>query len=181
MAKEMKVAAWSATLLTAVCSLIYAYTRSSVLLILAITFGTTAYHFLMRLAVGTGIHLLLRNRVNYRLRWFRVGSTEQKFYKKLGVRKWKTRMPTYDPSCFDPKKHNWDEIAQATCQAELVHEVIILLSFVPLLAAIPFGELWVFTVTSLLAACFDGMFVIMQRYNRPRLLKLVQRAEAAKA
>jgi hypothetical protein len=86
-------------------------------------------------------------------------------------------MPTYDPESFDSRLRTWDEIAGAMCQAELVHEVIILLSFLPILASIPFGALPVFAITSVLAACYDGMFVIMQRYNRPRIVKLVEKAE----
>ena len=84
-------------------------------------------------------------------------------------------MATYDPSCFDNRIHSWDEIAQAMCQAEVVHEVNVVLSFVPILAAIPFGALWVFVITSVLAACYDGMFVVMQRYNRPRVIRLVKK------
>ena len=74
---------------------------------------------------------------------------------------------------IDSKIHSWDEIAQAMCQAELVHEVIIILSFLPIFAAIPFGALPVFVITSILSAGFDAMFVIMQRYNRPRIMKLI--------
>ena len=87
-------------------------------------------------------------------------------------------MGTYDPDSFDPGIHTWEEIAQAICQAELVHETIIVLSFAPVLASCLFGELIVFVVTSGLAACFDAIFVIMQRYNRPRIRKLVEREKA---
>ena len=90
-------------------------------------------------------------------------------------------MPSYEPGLFDPSLHNWEEIAQAMCQAEIVHEVIAALSFLPLIAAIPFGALPVFVITSLLAACFDAMFVIMQRYNRPRIIKLIESSERNRA
>ena len=68
------------------------------------------------------------------------------------------------------KTHTWDEIAQAMCQAELVHETIVILSFLPILAGIRFGAYPVFIITSVLAAAFDMMFVIMQRYNGPRIV-----------
>ena len=84
-------------------------------------------------------------------------------------------MPTYNPAVFDPKLHSWEEIAQAMCQAELVHEIIVLLSFLPLLAAIPFGAFPVFLITSLLAALYDFSFVIMQRYNRPRIIRFIEK------
>lgn len=153
---------------------LYGSTGSDATLTLAITFGTAAYHFLMRLLVGSVIDLLLNNHVDYRKRWFRVSAAEKALYQKLRVKKWKGKMATYDPDCFDSKLHSWDEIAQATCQAELVHEVIIILSFLPVFAAIPFGTLPVFVITSVLAACFDAVFVVMQRYNRPRIIKLAE-------
>jgi hypothetical protein len=84
-------------------------------------------------------------------------------------------MPTYDSSLFDPALHTWDEIAQAMCQSELVHEWNALLSFLPLLAAIRFGAFWVFLITSLLSAGYDLLFVAMQRFNRPRVLRMIQK------
>jgi hypothetical protein len=44
------------------------------------------------------------------------------------------------------------------------------LSFLPSLAGIRFGAYPVFIITSVLAVAFDMMFVIMQKYNRPRIL-----------
>lgn len=64
--------------------------------------------------------------------------------------------------------------------AELVHEIIVVLSFVPILASIPFGGLVVFVITSVLAACFDAIFIAIQRYNRPRIVKLINNDELGK-
>ena len=141
MAKIMKRITLLSALMTALFVVLYRNTESDLLLTLAITFATTFYHFAMRLLTGSVVNLLLKNRVDYRRRWFRVSAMEQKLYKKLRVKKWKSQMPTYDPSRFDPKLHSWEEIAQAMCQAELVHEVIIVFSFLPVFAAIPFGAL----------------------------------------
>lgn len=176
MAKKMKQITWISIFLTIVCFVLYRNMKNEQSLGLLITFGTISYHFVMRLLTGWMIDRLLNNRVDYHKKWFQVSDIEQKVYKKLKVKKWKGKMGAYDPDCFDNKLHTWDEIAQAMCQAELVHEVIIVLSFVPVLAAIPFGALPVFVITSVLAACFDGMFVMMQRYNRPRIMKLMERA-----
>lgn len=180
MDKKMKRIALLSTLLTIFSFLLYKNIEKDLFLTLAITFGTIAYHFVMRLIIGTMINLLLNNQVNYRKRWFQVSAIEQKLYKKLNVKKWKGKMGTYDPSCFDSKIHSWDEIAQAMCQAELVHELIIVFSFFPIFAAISFGALPVFMLTSVFAACFDAMFVIMQRYNRPRIIKLIKNSERNK-
>lgn len=174
MAKKMKLLALITTAITIFCIALYRNNGNEVLLTWAIIFGTTSYHLIMRLLVGFSINLLLDNQVDYRKRWFQVSDAEKKFYRKIKVKKWKGRMPTYDMSCFDNRLHTWDEIAQAMCQAELVHEVIIILSFLPILAAIPFGALFVFVFTSILSAGYDAMFVMMQRYNRPRIVKMIR-------
>jgi glycosyl-4,4'-diaponeurosporenoate acyltransferase len=38
-----------------------------------------------------------------------------------------------------------------------------------------FGAFWVFLITSVLSALMDLLFAIMQRYNRPRILKLCRK------
>lgn len=150
-------------------------TANGVALTLAITFGTIAYHFIMRLGVGTVVNLLLHNHVDYSRRWFQVSDLELKLYEKLKVKSWKNKVPTYDGEAFDSKKHSWDEIAQAMCQSELVHEIIVVLSFIPIIATKWFGAFVVFVITSILAACFDTMFVIIQRYNRLRIIKMIRK------
>ena len=171
MARGMKVAALVSAALTVVFALAHAEP-------LAITAGTFAYHLLMRLAVGFVFDRTLNNRVDYRRRWFRLHRFEVKLYDRLQVGKWKAALPTYDPEAFDRHRHSWDEIAQAMCQAELVHEVIAVLSFVPAAASVWLGAPAVFIVTSVLAAAFDLLFVVIQRYNRPRVLKIVERLQS---
>lgn len=140
-----------------------------------ITFGTIAYHFWMRLLVGYAYDRTMKNRADYNHPWFRTRPWEMRLYERIKVRRWKGKMPTYQPELFSPEKHSWDEIAQAMCQSELVHETIAVLSFVPVAAAGLFGALPVFLVTSVCAACFDLLFVIMQRFNRPLVVRLAER------
>lgn len=73
-----------------------------------------------------------------------------------------------DNGFFFIKKYTWHEIAQAMCQAELVHETNMALSFLPLIAVRWFGAFYVFLLTSVCGA----LFVIMQRYNRTRVVKI---------
>ena len=60
------------------------------------------------------------------------------------------------------------------CQPEIVHKIIVLLSFVQLFFAIPFGIFPFFLLTSLGAALTDTVFVIVQRCNRPRVLRRIE-------
>ena len=160
--------------LTVAFAALFAVTRTGAFLSLAITSGTVLYHFLMRLCVGFAFNCVMKNRADYNSAWFKCRPWEKKMYKLLGVKKWKHALPTFQPDVFNPELHTWDEIAQAMCQAELVHEVIIILSFVPVAFSAVFGAFWVFLITSVCAAAFDLTFVIIQRYNRPRIIRLIK-------
>ena len=162
-------------ILTLLFSAVYFHTENSVSLSLVITVGTTLYHFAMRLAVGFFYDRIMNNKADLSRWWYQPKGFEKRIYNWLNVKNWKGIMPSYEPELFDPQKHTWNEIAQAMCQAELVHETIILLSFVPILFAKLFGALPVFLITSFLAAAFDMIFVIMQRYNRPRVIRLAEK------
>ena len=177
MARTMKLITLLSVTATICFAVLYIYNKLPAFLSLAITFGTTGYHLGIRLIVGTLFNSFMKNRADYTKKWYQVKAWEQKLYAKLKVKKWKDKMPTYDTDIFDPSRHSWDEITQAGCQSELVHETDIVLSFVPIIFSIWFDSIAVFIITSVLGALFDLMFVIMQRYNRPRLLKLVNRSK----
>ena len=109
-------------------------------------------------------------------RWEKSG----KFYEIIRIRKWKDRLP-------DKSRHarhtfrkqmeghtnpeNLVRFLQETCVAELVHGVLVLLSgllycYIPT----PFG-----LFLSILYGLSNIPFMLIQRYNRPRLLRLLQR------
>ena len=163
-----------AMMLFACFCLIYLKTNANAAFTLSITFGTIAYHFLMRLTVGQVISLLMKNKADYTKKIFQCQKWEEKLYKRLNIKKWKQNMPTFMPDDFDPRKHNWDEIAQAMCQAEVVHVVIMVLSFVPVCFSVWFGAFPVFVITSFLAASLDLPFIMIQRYNRSRIIRMLK-------
>ena len=173
MAKGMKIIAWVSVLVTALALIIYQVKPFETIFTIIITAGTISYHFWMRLFVGGVFNSLLNNKVDYNKKWFKVGKTEQNLYRLLKVKKWKKYLPTCDANAFDKKEHSWDEIAQTMCQSELVHETIVILSFLPIVFSIWFGATLAFVLTSLFSALFDLMFVMIQRYNRPRVLKML--------
>ena len=177
MAKTMKRIAAISFLLMICCFLFYGITNYRFLIPFIITFGTIAYHFIIRLSVGVVIDSIMHNKADYHKKWYQVHEAEMKLYQKLKVKKWKNKMPTYDMDVFDVSKHSWDEIIQATCQSELVHETNVILSFLPIIASIWFGSIEVFIITSILSAIFDLMFVFMQRFNRSRILKMTKRGK----
>ena len=161
------------SLLLAICGFIlYIITDYRGLVSFIITFGTIAYHFIIRLMVGTVVDMIMHNTADYQKKWYRVSDFEMKLYQKIKVKKWKNKMPTFDADIFDISKCSWDEIAQATCQSEIVHEINAAFSLLPIIASIWFDSFCVFLTTSILGAVFDFMFVIMQRFNRTRILKM---------
>ena len=141
---------------------------------LAITFAITFYHFAMRLLVGYIYQVKLNNNVSWKSKWFYVSEKEMYLYKIINVKSWKKFIPTYDSSSFDVKTKSFEQIVMAMCQAELVHETIMVFSFLPIIASIWFGSIGVFIITSIISALIDFIFVILQRYNRPRVIKLLQ-------
>jgi len=161
---------------TVLFAVLFQFYHSDVILSLAITSGTICYHFVMRLLTGLFYNHFMQNRADYRKPWYDLKPWESALYKKLHVKDWKSKVPTYDHDLFDPRKHSWDEIAQAMCQSELVHETIVVLSFLPMLASIWFGSFGVFAITSVFAAGIDMVFVIVQRFNRPRIIQIIERS-----
>ena len=152
-----------------VCGYLYRLSSQGLLLTFAISFGTTCYHFAMRLLVG----VIIPNRFDPQAKWFQPKSFEAVLYRFLRVKHWKKHMPTYDPRLFSLQENTAEQIAANMCQAEVVHETIILCSFLPLLFSLVWGDFPIFLITSLAAALLDTLFVIMQRYNRPRILRLM--------
>lgn len=174
----IKTAAFVTVLLTLCMMVIYGIWHQDWMLTLAISFGTTAYHFVMRLTVGYIVPKLTDYDFDYRHRWFQSGSWEPAFYKKLNVRRWKGKIPTYAPQQFSLTENTLHRVIQNMCGAEVCHEVIMVMSFLPLLTVPVFGAFPVFFITSLLAALYDGIFVMAQRYNRPRLVRIYEKQEA---
>lgn len=172
MSKVLKSITVFSFAITTITAILYRCYSKDVYLSLAITFGTTFYHLAIRLFVGTLYNVGMKNRADYTKKWYQIHSWESKLYQFLKVKQWKNKMPTYDPEIFSIKKHTWSEIAQAMCQSELVHETNIILSFFPVIASKWFGSFYIFFITSICGAIFDLLFVIMQRYNRARVIKI---------
>lgn len=170
----MKKLIWRLTalfcVLTVAFSVLSVVYGNSAVTAAAITFGTILYHFVMRLFVGA----VTPKNFRYSQPWFAERKFEKKLYKLLRVKKWKKYMPTYNPaSYFVEKNTDFELLADNTCRNEVIHWVIAVLSYVPLLFSIWLGEFWVFLITSIISSAFDMIFVIMQRYNRPRLIKFL--------
>ena len=166
------------TLLAISFRILFNLSGSDLYLTLYVTALTFSYHFLMRLAVGALIQVLYRNKAfSYDSPWFRQHPLEKKLYDLVKIKRWKLSLVTARPEQFDLRTRTYDELLHNMTQAEVVHEIIMVLSFVPLLLIPRYGAASVFVLTSLAACLIDSLFVMIQRYNRPRILRLKKRAE----
>ncbi|MCH5303781.1 MAG: hypothetical protein J1E41_02860 [Ruminococcus sp.] len=161
-----------------ICSILYYTSHIQWLFSCAITFGVIAYHLLIRFISPPILFLVFKNKYNYKWSWFQQKSWEPKIYRFLKVKNWKKHIMTYDPSEFSGKVHTIEEIINNMCNAEVVHELIVVLSFTSLFFSIPFGSFDVFLITAILAALFDSIFIVVQRFNRPRLVAILNKQRA---
>lgn len=171
MAKLMNLITSFCFIMTLILSVLCHFDKATYLT-LTITFATIFYHFGIRLLIGFLYNIIMKNQADYTKKWYQLHSWEYKLYQFLRVKQWKNKLPTYNPGSFSNKKHTWNEIAQTMCQSELVHETNVIFSFFPIIASKWFGSFYVFFITSICAALFDLIFVIVQRYNRVRVVKI---------
>ncbi len=145
---------------------------SSAILWTGIVFMTIYYHLQLRLLMGNVTKLIKFSPESF---FFREKPFEKKLYKFLKVKKWKGKALTYNPELYDVSTRTPLQITNATLKAEADHWINILIAFSTAVFGIIWGNLWIFLLTAFLASLFDLQFIFIQRFNRPRLLKLSKR------
>jgi len=148
--------------------------RNTVILWTGIVAFTIMYHLWVRIIMGN-VSKLFKQHINYNKKWFKERKFEKGLYKLLRVKEWKGKALTYNPESFSLKEHSLEEIANTMCKSEVDHWINEAISVSTLLFAIPWGAFWIFFISALVAMIFDSQFIIIQRYNRPRVLKSIER------
>ena len=150
------------TLITSIiCFYLYygnIYQNEMILWIGIIAF-TIMYHFGVRIIMGN-VSKIFKKHINYRQWWFK---------------EWKEKALTYNPESFSLKKHSLEEIANTMVKSEVDHWINEVISLSTLLFIIPWGKMWAFIISAICAMIFDSQFIIIQRYNRPRIVKIIKR------
>ena len=165
------------TLITSIiCFLLYYSNtlKNGIVLWTGITAFTIMYHFWVRIIMGN-VSKLFKNYINYNQWLFKERKFEKGLYKFLRVKNWKGKALTYNPESFSLKEHSLAEIANTMAKSEVDHWINEAISLSTLLFAIPWGQFWIFFITAIVAMIFDSQFIIIQRYNRPRILKVLGR------
>ena len=121
-------------------------------------------------------------------RFFTVSDREMRVFRKIGLPKWKDRLPQFNPE-FD-KRHlaagrdpaYIDRFLFITCRAEVIHYIIGVLGWVSLAFCL-FSEnqtAWLvrYAGIALFIQLANLPFAWIQRYNRKRLLRVRKRLAA---
>ncbi len=150
--------------------------NNNVILWTGITCFTIMYHFWVRIIMGN-VSKLFKKHINYKQWWFKERKFEKGLYKILKVKSWKDKALTYNPESFSLKDHSLEEIANTMAKSEVDHWINEAISISTIFFAIPWGEFYIFFVTALAAMIFDSQFIIIQRYNRPRIVRILEKEE----
>ena len=149
------------------------YSTKTILLIGVVAF-TIMYHFWVRIIMGN-VSKLFKKHIKYNQWWFKERKFEKNLYKLLKVKDWKGKALTYNPESFSLKEHSLEEIADTMAKSEVDHWINEVISLSTLLFIIPWGLFWAFLISAIVAMIFDSQFIIIQRYNRPRIVKILER------
>lgn len=121
--------------------------------------------------------------------WFRSFAFEKNgaVYEKLGIRKWQNKVPDMSrilPFMMPPKNLSGDYeqrlpvMIRETCVAEIIHMAVAFLGL---------PCLWIWpgaggiAVTAIFVGLLNVPYILIQRYNRPRLLRLQQKILSRKS
>lgn len=148
--------------------------KTEIILWIGIIAFTIMYHFWVRIIMGN-VSKLIKKYINYKQWWFKEKSFEKDLYKLLRVKEWKGKALTYNPETFSLKKHSLEEIANTMVKSEIDHWINEVISLSTLLFIIPWGRMWAFIISAIFAMIFDSQFIIIQRYNRPRIVKIIKK------
>lgn len=130
------------------------------------------YHLGLRIIFG---EISKRMRINYKHPWYREQSFEKHIYRLLFVRRWKDKVLTFDPEAYDFKKRTLPELATTMSKSELDHWVNELISIGGMFFALLWGCWPAFVISAVIAMLFDAQFIVVQRYNRPIVVRLIER------
>ena len=169
------------TVLTAaVCFFLYygGKTEHSAVLWTGIVSFMIVYHFWGRIIMGNVSKLLKINQNHW---WFQEKKFEKPFYRFLRVKNWKGKALTYNPESFSLVEHSLDEVAAVMTKSEVDHWINEAISLFSIFISLLWGEFWIFALTAVLAMIFDAQFIVIQRYNRPRILRILQKQTAKHA
>ena len=164
-------------ILTAVCFYLYygGITESGAVKWIGVVSFMILYQFGLRILFG---EITNRLSFNYNHSFFKRKPFEAKLYRLLRVRQWKDKVLTFNPDKYDFENRTLHQLASTMAKSETDHWFNVLISLFGVLFSLIWGLFPVFLAVSILAILFDAQFIVVQRYNRPIVLRLKERREA---
>lgn len=144
-----------------------------------ITLVMFAYHFDIRLLFALISHKFAK-KINVNNRLYKVSENEQKIFKFFKVKNWKDKFAVWDKSLFKVSFNYADLITllKNNISAEITHHICFFASFLSVIIGylLSPSEWWIYLITSLIASFMvDFPPILIQRYNRLRLQKLMKK------
>lgn len=151
--------------------------------IIFLAFAGAVIEFLIDAVVAFIIHKLPEKWFNPFNKIYKVWNFERGLYEKIGIRKWKDKIPEMGQLCNFKK----DKIADIgnneyifkfmveTCYAEVLHFLSAVLGFAVIFVFSPKFMLS-FALPVAIVNCFLQILpILIQRYTRPKLIKVYER------
>lgn len=167
-------------LLSLICFFLYysGIHKNTVVLWSGIVSFMILYHFGLRIYFGI---LTKKLKINYNHPWYKTHSFEEPLYKLLQVRQWKEKVLTFEPDKYDFENVTLEELATTMSKSELDHWINEIISLFSMLFILLWGCPPAFIISAVAAMLFDAQFIIVQRYNRPVVLRLMNKRERKRA
>lgn len=146
--------------------------ENSVILWTGIVSFMILYHFGLRIHMG---NVTKKWKITYNHPFFRTRGFEKKLYKLLKVRRWKDKVLTFEPEMYDFQNRTLEQLAATMAKSETDHWINEIISVISIFFTFLWGCPAAFLISAIAAMIFDAQFIIVQRYNRPIVLRLLKR------
>ncbi len=166
--------------ISAFCFILYygKITHNGIILWTGIVSFMILYHFGLRIFFG---EITNHIKFDYNHPFFKQKKFEASLYKLLKVRKWKDKVLTFNPENYDFQNRTLSQLATTMSKSETDHWINELISVGSIFFSLLWGMLPIFLITAVAAMLFDAQFIVVQRYNRPVVLRLMNRREKQSA
>ena len=138
------------------------------------------YHCDIRIFIGY-IANIFKNKININNKCFNISKREYDILEKLKIKKWKDKYFTLYKNQFTITKIDKikiEEVIKNNINAEIVHKLCIIFGLLAIAigSMISIDEILIYTLTSIFTClCLDLPPILIQRYNRYRLQKILMR------
>jgi len=148
--------------------------KDSIFFSFAILTGCLAAHLIIWILSAIVVVGIMKNRADDESAWFRELTWEKDFFRIIRFRKWKHRLPTYDPRYYDFQVLKHEDLLGIISQTEIVHEMAAGLSILSIAGIRWLGHGYIIVTIAIIDLLINLIYVCLQRFNRIRLGRLIK-------